>query len=287
MEETFADVSPSYPTSSSQNASKTSGAGNETRPVNKAQPVFNPEDLFYDMSGDKYLVIFNHTKYKMTRYFHFQTPTPRKGTEKDVESLKKTFSNLGYKVLTYHDLDHGEILNKALEISRMDHTMTSCLCFAILTHGDKGGQLFASDRPYQFSDVTKMLENGDKSLVNKPKLFFIQACRGGDMDDGRTVQLDSDDDLTFHVPSHADFFTMYSSVEGYAAFRTALGSFLIQELCQAIDKYHDTLDVLHIATTVNRRVAYEYSTYTPSNKNTHNKKQMPEVRYTLTKLFKF
>lgn len=46
-------------------------AGDETRIANKAQPKFNPEDMFYDMSGDKYLVIFNHTKYKTTRYFQY------------------------------------------------------------------------------------------------------------------------------------------------------------------------------------------------------------------------
>ncbi|XP_068621236.1 caspase-3-like [Battus philenor] len=285
MDESFADVTPCFPASNS--SENNNDAENKTGKVTKLQPKFNPDDIFYDMTGDKYLVIFNHTTFKSTRYFYFQKPTSRVGTDKDVASLKKTFSTLGYKVLTYQDLEHGEILNKMLEISRLDHTTTSSLCIAILTHGDKGGHLFAADRPYDFSDLTKMLENGDQGLVNKPKLFFIQACRGIDVDSGRTVQIDGDDSVIFHVPSHADFFVYHSTVEGYAAYRNVKGSFFIQELCEVIDQYHNALDVLHIATLVNRKVAYDYSTYTPRNAATNDKKQMPEARYTLTKLFKF
>ncbi|CAH2066013.1 unnamed protein product, partial [Iphiclides podalirius] len=286
MEESFPDVTPSF-SLSSQPTTNDEDTNNESTKVHKLHPKFDPDDLFYDMSGDKYLIIFNHTTYKRTRYFNFQVPSSRKGTDRDVMALKKTFSDLGYKILTYHDLEHDEILNKALEISRMDHSMTSCLCFAILTHGEKGGQLLAADRPYLFSDVTKILENGDKSLVNKPKLFFIQACRGDEMDSGRTVQIDGEDDVNFHVPSHADFFVMYSTVEGFVAYRNVLGSFMVQELCKVIDKFRDSLDVLHIATLLNRQVAYGHSTHTPNNLATHNKKQMPEARFTLTKLFKF
>ncbi|CAK1603521.1 unnamed protein product [Parnassius mnemosyne] len=285
MEESIADANPTISLSKASN--NNAATNNEAKNVNKPQPKFNPDDLYYDMSGDKYLIIFNNTVFKNTRYFNYQQPSTRHGTEEDVKALKKTFFDLGYKTLTFNDLDHGEILNKALEISRMDHTTTSCLCIVILTHGDKGGSLFAADRPYQFTDITKMLENGDKSLVNKPKLFFIQACRGSNVDSGRTVQIDSDDGEYFHVPSHADFFVMYSTVEGFLSYRNVLGSFMIQELCKVIDKYHESLDMLHIATLVNRKVAYEYSTYTPKNAATNNKKQMPEARFTLTKLFKF
>lgn len=43
-----------------------------------------------------------------------------------------------------------------------------------MTHGEKGGELFAADRPYLLKDITNMFEGGHVSLVNKPKLFFIQ-----------------------------------------------------------------------------------------------------------------
>lgn len=32
-------------------------------------PLTDPRDWYYDMSGDKYMLIFNHYQYKKTRYF--------------------------------------------------------------------------------------------------------------------------------------------------------------------------------------------------------------------------
>lgn len=59
-------------------------------------------------------------------------------------------------------------------VSKQDHKITSCLCFAFLTHGHKGGELFAADRPYPFKDVTTLIENSHPSLVGKPKIFIVQ-----------------------------------------------------------------------------------------------------------------
>lgn len=64
-----------------------------------------------------------------------------------------------------------------ISVSKQDHKITSCLCFAFLTHGHKGGELFAADRPYPFKDVTTLIENSHPSLVGKPKIFIVQVRR--------------------------------------------------------------------------------------------------------------
>lgn len=56
----------------------------------------------------------------------------------------------------------------------MDHSGTSCVVVAIMTHGNNGGVLAAADQPYRFSEVSDMMQNGHPSLVGKPKLFFVQ-----------------------------------------------------------------------------------------------------------------
>ncbi|CAH0726289.1 unnamed protein product, partial [Brenthis ino] len=250
-----------------------------------AEPVSAPEISYYDMNGEKYLYIFNHYKYQKTRYFGFKRPQERTGSIEDVRRLSKIFQDMNYKVTTHQDLEHSEILNVVKEISQKDHKSTSCLCFVFLTHGDRGGELFAADRPYLFTEVTVLLEHGDAGLVGKPKLFFIQACRGDQKDDGRRIETDGQ--VSIVIPTQADFFTLYSTVENYVAYRDSEGSFLMQELCNIIEEYHDEMDILHMVTLVQMRVAYYRSTFAPSNQSIHNKKQMPETRFTLTKLFKF
>lgn len=73
----------------------------------------------------------------------------------------------------------------------------------------------------------------------------------------------------------------------YLSYRDSEGSFMIQELCDVIEEYHEQWDILHIITVVQRRVAFHRTTFAPSNLAIHDKKQMPETRFTLTKFLKF
>nr|AEK20823.1 caspase-3 [Spodoptera exigua] len=247
---------------------------------------FDPNALYYDMSGDKYLIILNQHTFKKTIYFQNKQPSTRTGTDNDVKSLKTIFGNLGFEVIVLKDLEYSDIIKNLTAIASKDHSKTSCICITILTHGDKGGEVHAADRPYLLTDIMAIFEK-QLSLVNKPKLFFVQACRGANMDAGNTVALDSQSDSVLTIPTHADFLVLCSTVEDHLSYRDMYGSWMIQALCHVMEEHHEDLDLLHMITLMNRKVAYERSTYTPSNKAMNNKKQMPETRFTLTKLLKF
>ncbi|KAJ8726104.1 hypothetical protein PYW07_000802 [Mythimna separata] len=224
---------------------------------------FDKDALYYDMSGEKYLIILNQHAFKKTIYFKNQQPSTRNGTDNDVKSLKKVFGNLGFKgdnIIEFRNLEYEGIIKNLTAIATQDHSKTSCICVTILTYGDSGGE---------------------------PKLFFVQACRGGNMDAGNTVSLDSHSDSVLTVPTHADFLVLCSTVEDHLSYRDMNGSWMIQALCHIIQHNYEELDLLHMITLMNRLVAYEKSTYTPSNKAMMNKKRMPETRFTLTKLLKF
>lgn len=289
MEGSEADINffNSKPSNSSANEAAKVSATEPPQKSSKPSIKFDPSALYYDMSGDKFMLIFNHVNYSKTRYFNYKRPKSRKGTDEDVTSLKDIFGKLDFKVFTHTDKEHGEIIDIMSSIRKEDHSTTSCFVVVILTHGDKGGYVFAKDKPYLLKDLTSMLESADTGLVNKPKLFFVQACRGDKMDEGRTVEIDGPEDNWLVVPSHVDFLFMQSSVDDYLSWRDAGGSWMIQELCEVVDAHHQNHDLLQLITLAQRNVAYKRSSNTPFDLRTHDKKQMPETRFTLTKLVKF
>lgn len=62
----------------------------------------------------------------------------------------------------------------------------SGLMVFIMTHGDEGGQLYGSDGETVVTKNIATLFNASNCpvLLEKPKIFVIQACRGGDEDCG-------------------------------------------------------------------------------------------------------
>lgn len=247
---------------------------------------YDPRDWYYDMSGDKIMVIFNHNTYKRTRYFRDKKPTSRTGTLRDVRVLTETFSKLGFQVTPHHDKTHDQILTILGELCAQPHTNTSCMCVCVLTHGENGGELFAHDRPYEMSDLLNKLQYNAPGLVGKPKLVIVQACRGGMVDAGQVVQLDGCGDPA-RLPSHVDTLVLTSSVEDYVSWRDYYGSWLIQELCRVVNATYRHLDVVQMAALVTSLVARERESNTPSDPTTHRMKQTPELRSTLTKLLRF
>jgi hypothetical protein len=104
----------------------------------------------------------------------------------------------------------------------------------------------------------------NQTLVNKPKLFFIQACRG-DTVMPNIERLDISHDLirqtsniqtdAIKLPIGADFLYSYATVEGYKAFRnTNTGSWYIQILCDVSSKAASE-EFSHLLLEVNDRMA--------------------------------
>lgn len=153
-------------------------------------------------------------------------------------------------------------INFYLLVANADHKSTSCLIVVIMTHGLENGVLEAFDTPFQLEDVLKLFrfdQNQNVTLLGKPKLFFIQACRGSTHDPGTKCQNDAGrcDIRALSIPSSADQLVMYATSEGYVAVREFVkGSWFIQELCTQLAN-NKTEDLLSILTTVVRKVALQ------------------------------
>ena len=111
------------------------------------------------------------------------------------------------------------------------------------------------------------------TLFGKPKIFFIQACRGDMEDMGFTsgsIELDSAD-VHFDssdLPDTADFLFAYPTSPGFVSWRSHNeGTWYIKALCDLLAQYHNEYDLLSILTMVNAKVA--------ERKTAEGFKQMP------------
>ncbi|XP_070544401.1 caspase-7-like [Ptychodera flava] len=214
----------------------------------------------------------------------------RNGTDLDRDNLNRTFNRLGFEVKAYDNLSVGKMHAVLKLLARENHSDSDCVAVAILSHGDDG-IIYGIDGTTPVEELTKYFR-GDRceALVGKPKLFFLQACRGNEFDDGVLLKAADQTDaapVAQRLPVEADFLICYSTVPGYYSWRNPKnGSWFVQAICQVFDRHGQSMDVLRMMTRVSKMVAYSFesSTY---NIKMHQKKQIPCTVSMLTKDFYF
>lgn len=230
-------------------------------------------------------VIFNN------RVFQPHTNLPRRlGSDRDEESLSRRFRKLGFQVYVYRDRTCADMRARLEELGEQNYSEDDCFVCCILTHGDDG-VLYGTDGKFPVDRVLEpFLGNACPTLRGKPKLFFIQACRGTRLDDGVEVTFDSADSRlgTGPVLTDPDFLVAYSTVAGFFSFRNQQdGSWFVQALCAVLKKRGRSDHLLSLLTEVCHHVAMKFTSDTPSNPDFHRKKQVPCITFTLTRLLYF
>ncbi|XP_075705850.1 caspase-6 isoform X1 [Rhinoderma darwinii] len=237
-------------------------------------------------------LIFNHD------WFFWQLTLPeRRGTNADRDNLYKRLTDLGFEVKSYDTLKAMEILEKVHDVAMSDHSDADCFLCVFLSHGEDN-HVYAHDAKIEIQRLTSLFK-GDKckSLVGKPKIFIIQACRGAQHDEP-VIPTDATDSAVnipetnttavdaasvYTLPAGADFIMCYSVAEGYYSHRETInGSWYIQDLCEALNKYGRELEFTELLTLVNRKVSLR-SVENCLDRNAIGKKQVPCFASMLTK----
>jgi hypothetical protein len=225
----------------------------------------------------------------------------RDGTEVDATAVESLFVSLGFDVVRYDDLTVTEMSINLREVSREDHSDADCFACVILSHGDNG-VIYGTNGTMKLDEIVTMFK-GDNctSLAGKPKLFFIQACRGRRYDAGVEIEdtVDAPDHLfpppedetdsvsIRRIPVEADILIAYSVVPGYFSWRNNVdGSWFVQALVRVLHEHGDTMEALQMMTLVNKVVAYDFESCT-DEEFTSGMKQVPCIVSTLTKLLYF
>ena len=227
--------------------------------VPRQLPDMNPDEL-YAMDKNPHgvcLIINNHRFYHATD--QSKAHPDRGGAEIDQYNLTQTFRYLRYRVEVQENLTSDQMTDCLMRMSQRDHSNYDSFICCILSHGEHDIIHGCDSEPVNVNDLTGLMKLS-ASLRNKPKLFFIQCCRGEAEEAG--FEKDNPGDTTFRstIPRDADFFLGYATPLGKAAYRSRKhGSWYISELCKVFTQYgyHNSLSTM--MRRVNRQVSNAFT----------------------------
>uniref|UniRef100_G1PE93 Caspase-9 n=1 Tax=Myotis lucifugus TaxID=59463 RepID=G1PE93_MYOLU len=219
----------------------------------------------------------------------------RKGSHVDCEKLQRCFRLLHFAVEVESDLTAKQMVQALMELARRDHGALDCCVVVILSHGCQAshlqfpGAVYGADGcPVPVERIVNIFNGtGCPSLGGKPKLFFIQACGGGQKDHGFEVVSASPEDrapdgnpepdafpfqdhpgrydqpdAVSSLPTPSDIFVSYSTFPGFVSWRdTNNGSWYIETLVGVLEQWAHSEDLqsllLRVADAVSEKGIYK------------------------------
>ena len=209
----------------------------------------------------------------------------RKWSEKDVESLKKTLDYLEFKVILCLDSTKSQIEKALQEQAELDHSESDCFLCVVMSHGNEDKIVTRDNQKMSFEEIMAPIKLC-KTLINKPKLFFFQACRGDkEMEIPRVTRSDSDESSSDEQPSNdyqtgdntsdsdelntkkktsiyaeSDLLVYNATLPKHYAYGTVTnGTYFIQSVCdvfweEAYKNLPNNLPLSQMITMINKRV---------------------------------
>ena len=249
----------------------------------------------------------NFESYKMDKFPHgicviinnenFQEHNVRSGTNIDERNLVQCFRCLGYTVEIHRDCTAQQIQRIFDYYQKADGTNFDSMVVCILSHGEEGCIIGTDSKNVKLeSTVQKLNAKFCPSLAGKPKIFFIQACRGLGRMFSTYIRADSCNEgvpepqrsseavgvpsSSISIPNDADFFFGYATPPGKVAWRDEHhGSWYISEICRSLCARSSYADLVSMITMVHNEVGTHYSN--------QNFKQAPEMTHRLRKQVQF
>ncbi|XP_058065572.1 caspase-6-like [Anopheles bellator] len=239
-------------------------SGSSAASVTEHPVTTSPADEFEYKMDHQYrgvALVTNHTT------FDRQLGVPsRDGSAEDRDAICGALRRLRFEVLVFDDLSKGELFKELQLVANRDHRHNDCLVVVVLTHGGNG-KLYASDGAYEAERLWKLFV-GDAcpTLIGKPKLLFIQTCRGNPRTDAAATRkrrvpdaIDSRESTATHqytIPTMADLLVGYSTYDSQDSWLSPLaGSHYLRSLATNLYKYGHSMDLPNLLALVAKDVA--------------------------------
>ncbi|XP_069733590.1 caspase-3-like [Phaenicophaeus curvirostris] len=187
----------------------------------------------------------------------------RRGAKREVEKLSNVLSRLNYTVKLAHNKTAKEIEDLYWQECRHEHG--KYFVSIISSHGEEGVIFGCDTEPVQLSRLFQILSSGKCPVLRKiPKIFFIQACRGKELDKGVVLECDSGEPEPECEPECLlDFVSIppqtvvtFACSPGYVAFLNPSGSMFLQALLKVLEGEERHLDLIRLLTRINGKVAF-------------------------------
>ncbi|XP_059548868.1 caspase-14-like isoform X3 [Myotis daubentonii] len=209
----------------------------------------------------------------------------RPGAQRDVEALGGLCQTLGFETTLRTDPTAQAFREELAQFqARLDtrRSPVSCALVALMAHGGPQGQLLGADGKEVRPEALVQELSHCRALRGCPKIFLLQACRGGHRDAGMgptalpwfwrwlrappatpshadvlriyaDAQGNSSGGFTPGSCDQADILMVYAAAEGCVAYRDEKGSDFIQTLVEVLRATPEG-DLLELLTEVNRQV---------------------------------
>ena len=218
----------------------------------------------------------------------------RHGSQYDESALSQLFSTLGYQLYKgkiHRNCSAEEIKYLLKVVADSDHSQHDSVVVFIGSHGQKvqdRDEILGVDKETVSIDEIQSFFVNCESLLGKPKIFFIEICRGEQqLPEGRRVELDGDvDEPSFMlIPRDSDLFFGYATTPNTKAIRSMkTGSWYVMKLCTILQEHYKNMDLLSMVTAVHHQVTANHQhTFKKSETTYGTYKQSPQLVSTLTR----
>jgi len=221
-------------------------------------------------------------KFQNTKY-------PISGHEEDKEQTKNCLENLGFIVTVHENKTAKETIDLLTKNAKADYSNADCLLCVFSSHGNESGFVANDMQSIDLTSTILEIFPGNKSLIRKPKLFFINACRGDKIMQQAKSFLGTGTGpgpgSVASTPEICDIMIYYSTLPKYVSFGNVTGSRFIQAFVEVFNEYGKKEQLMDMVTRINQKIANLVLTYKDKKGISHfNCKQMSTlVEYSLTK----
>ena len=220
----------------------------------------------------------------------------------DVPPAKKIFEDLNYEVRVFDNVTSYEYIDSLIKIrEEIEQLKSDSFILIFSSHGDQNSVTFADGKKLNRADLIKEFA-GDycPTLINRPKLFIFQNCRGPEThfeDTSELEQFMEDADSTdVATPRHdsskrsttipSDILRLYATTDGTVAYRDETGSIFLQALYNILrDPELRRLPISELEIELRRQVLAKSQTTLSADHKIGG--QLPESTTSLTKTFYF
>ncbi|XP_070175464.1 caspase-3-like [Littorina saxatilis] len=217
--------------------------------------AFTDQDDFYKMDASPKGICLIINNFEFDR-------SPRLDTgPADKENLTRTFKNMDFEVRYFENQTCAQMKTRMESIQKEDHSNYDCFVCCISSHGNKTGVCGADDHTVNISELQEYVFSTQcPSLAGKPKVFFVDACRGGEGQKGHCLARSGAPTRPVVITDKRDFLVSFATTPDNVSYcnpDSTKGAVYFYHLTRLLEHYANSKTIMHILHKLNEALTVE------------------------------